>query len=80
MSEVTEKYRGFNIVVTPVKDHDDLWDFDYQISRADGSGETRRRGQSAGGHASADIAAVSGIQVARIEVDNLLALVSSNPT
>ena len=74
MPEVTDSYRGFNIVVTPVKDHDDLWDFEYEITRADGAGEPRRRGQSTGGHADADTACLSGTQVARIEVDNLLAL------
>ncbi|MEO7580885.1 MAG: hypothetical protein ABIT83_25050 [Massilia sp.] len=74
MQDTVEQYRGFTLTVSPVKDNDDLWDFNYRITRADGSGEPRSRSQSAGGHANAEIAAVAGLEVARIEVDNLLAL------
>ena len=34
MENTTVEYRGFQIVVTPIKDHEDLWDFTYQISKA----------------------------------------------
>lgn len=74
MQEAVEEYRGYRIVVMLVKDREDMWDFEYRISRPDGSGETRKRSQSAGGHLTADIACFAGIEVAHTEIDNLLAL------
>jgi hypothetical protein len=74
MQEATEEYRGYRIVVAPVKDCEDLWDFEYRLSRLDGAGEARTRAKSAGGYATADTACFAGIEVARTEVDNLLAL------
>ena len=74
MQEAVEEYRGYRIVVAPFKDCEDMWDFEYRISRIDGAGETRSRLQSAGGHLTPDIACVAGIEVARTEIDNLLAL------
>jgi hypothetical protein len=74
MHEATEEYRGYRIVVTPLKDCDDLWDFEYRIRRIDGSGEERVRAKSAGGYATPETACFSGIEVARTEADNLLAL------
>lgn len=68
------QYRGYTIAVTPRKDHDDLWDFDYTIAPVDGKGQPRQRSNTAGGHASEAIALQSGIEVARIEIDNLLAM------
>jgi hypothetical protein len=74
MQETTEEYRGYRIVVTPTKDCDDLWDFEYHLRRIDGSGEERVRSKSAGGYAAPETACFAGIEVARTEVDNLLAL------
>jgi hypothetical protein len=71
-----EQYRGYRIAVIPKKDHDDLWDFDYTVTPVDGKGEPRQRSNTAGGHASEAIALQSGIEVARIEIDNLLAMQS----
>jgi hypothetical protein len=76
MSELTEEYRGFSIVVRPMLDHDDLWDFEYSIARPEVP-HRAARSQTLGGHASADIAARAGVEVARIEIDNLLALSAS---
>ena len=80
MQITTEEYKGFTIAVTPIKDNGDLWDFEYRITkRGDGGKDgdpaaaiTRTR--TAGGHATADIACLAGVQLARIEVDNLLAM------
>lgn len=80
MQSTTEQYKGYRLAVTPVKDSGDLWDFAYRITKAgpggqDGDpGAAITRSQSAGGHASPEIACLAGLQVARIEVDNLLAL------
>lgn len=74
MQAATEEYRGYRIVVTPMKDCDDLWDFEYRMRRIDGSGEERIRAKSAGGYATPETACCAGIEVARIEADNLLAL------
>lgn len=78
MQEATEEYRGFTIVVHPIKGTDDLWDFEYRIARAGEAGRPVQaptmREQTAGGHATAEVACLAGIEVARTEVDNLLAL------
>lgn len=75
MQEASEAYRGYRIVVTPVRDCEDMWDFEYSIRPAASTAEPpRRRAQSAGGHATADVARLAGLEVARTEVDNLLAL------
>ncbi len=82
MEITTEEYKGFTIAVTPLKDCGDLWDFEYRISKTGEGGQDTdpaaaiTRTQSAGGHATPAIACVAGMQVARIEVDNLLALAS----
>lgn len=76
MQIATEEYKGFTIAVTPVKDCGDLWDFTYQITRAGEGAPALTRSQSAGGHATPDTACVAGVHVARIEIDNLLALAS----
>lgn len=76
---IKQEYRGFSIAVTPVKDNDDLWDFEYRIER-DSTPVAQRaaggvtRSQTLGGHATADVARLAGLEVAKIEVDNLLAL------
>ena len=80
MEIATEEYKGFTIAVTPVKDNGDLWDFSYRITKRGEGGEDGdpaaaiTRSQSAGGHANASVACAAGLQVARTEVDNLLAL------
>ena len=80
----TEDYKGFTIAVTPVKDCGDLWDFEYRITKTGQGGQDGdpaaaiTRSGTAGGHANAAIACMAGLQVARIEVDNLLALSASS--
>lgn len=74
------EYKGYTITVTPVKDSGDLWDFAYRLTRhgQDGDpGAAITRSQSAGGHATPESACLAGLEVARIEVDNLLALGAS---
>lgn len=77
MQEATEEYRGYRIVVAPAKDCEDLWDFEYRLKRVDGSGAERIRAKSNGGYATSDTACFAGIEVARTEIDNLLALESA---
>ena len=82
----TEEYRGFTIAVTPMKDNGDLWDFEYRITKAGEGGQDGdpaaaiTRSQTASGHATAEVAYLAGCKVARIEVDNLLALSASQQT
>ena len=33
MQEAAEQYRGYQIVVVPIKDREDFWDFEYRLSR-----------------------------------------------
>ncbi len=83
MQIATEEYKGFTIAVTPLKDNGDLWDFEYRITKTGQGGQDGdpaaaiTRSQTAGGHATPDVACLSGLHVARTEVDNLLALASS---
>jgi hypothetical protein len=83
MQIATEEYKGFTIAVTPLKDTGDLWDFEYRITKTGQGGQDGdpaaaiTRSQSAGGHATPDVARLAGLQVARIEVDNLLALATA---
>jgi hypothetical protein len=72
MQDTVEQYRGYRIVVVPMKDCDDLWDFEYRLTR--GAEETRFRAKSAGGYATPAIACFAGVEVAHTEVDNLIAL------
>ncbi|HEX8615346.1 MAG TPA: hypothetical protein VF800_29020 [Telluria sp.] len=80
MQITTEQYKGFTIVVTPMKDNGDLWDFEYRITKTGQGGQDTdpapaiTRSQTASGHATADVACLAGVEVARTEVDNLLAL------
>ena len=83
MLATTEQYKGYTITVTPQKDHGDLWDFSYRIMRSGEGGQDGdpaaaiTRSQSAGGHATSAIACLAGLEVARTEIDNLLALTST---
>lgn len=72
METVSLQYRGYAITVTPVKDHDDLWDYKYTLV-IDGAAPVATSG-TAGGHLTPEAASLSGQEVAKIEVDNLLAL------
>ncbi|MDB5933694.1 MAG: hypothetical protein JWQ01_1038 [Massilia sp.] len=72
MQEAPEEYRGYRITVAPIKDCEDLWDFEYQITRLDGAGEPRTRKKTVGGYATPDVARMAGVEVARTEIDNLL--------
>lgn len=72
MQEVQEEYRGYRISVTPMKDCEDLWDFEYEITPATGGGAVRARAKTVGGYATAEVARMAGVEVARIEIDNLL--------
>lgn len=79
MESCTIDYRGFDILVTPFRDHDDLWDFRYEITRQGdplktviGHSVTRR--QTMDGHSTAEAACEAGMQLAKVEVDNYLAL------
>ncbi len=79
MENLTVEYRGFQIFIAPVKDHDDLWDFTYRISKigdpvAASEGHSITRRQTLGGYATAAIACDAGSEVAKIEVDNRIAL------
>lgn len=83
MEMTTAEYKGFTIAVTPVKDNGDLWDFEYRITKTGQGGQDGdpaaaiTRAHTAGGHATAEVACLAGIQLARTEVDNLLALAAS---
>jgi hypothetical protein len=73
------EYRGFHIVVTPMKDHEGLWDFKYQISKPNDpavalTGHSVTRRQTLIGYESADIACDAGIEVAKTEIDNYIAM------
>jgi len=84
MNTATEQYKGYTIVVTPVRDHGDQWDFTYRISKWGDGGQDGdpasviSRSQSAGGHATEAGACMAGLEVARTEVDNLLALTGTH--
>lgn len=78
MSTQKQEYRGYTITVTPIQGHDDLWGFDYLLSK-DGeampaNGPRAARADTAGTHQEASTACDAGFEVAKIEVDNLLAL------
>jgi hypothetical protein len=83
MQITTEEYKGFTIAVTPLKDNGDLWDFEYRITKRGQGGQDGdpaaaiTRSQTAGGHASPEIACLAGLEVARTEVDNLVAMSGS---
>lgn len=76
MQATRQEYKGYTIAVTPLKDHEDLWDFEYRIGKPgqDDPAAAITRRQSAGGHLTAEAACLAGQEVARTEVDNLLAL------
>lgn len=68
------EYRGYKIDVKAIQDCEDRWDFDYTLTPLDGKGEVRQRSQTINGQMTADAAHTAAIEVARIEIDNLLAM------
>jgi hypothetical protein len=79
MDTLNVQYRGFAVSVTPVKDCEDLWDAVYRIVPSDGPagvlpGGAITRSSTLGGHATPEIARRAGLEVAKTEIDNLLAL------
>lgn len=77
MDTETLDYRGFHLMVTPVMDHEGLWDYSYRIvragQRADGKDVISRR-RTATSHSTAEAACMAGMELAKVEVDNLCAL------
>ena len=77
METRTLAYRGFQLLVTPVMDHEGLWEYRYCILRAgqkaDGEDVVLRR-RTVNFHRTAEAACMAGIELAKIEVDNLRAL------
>lgn len=68
------EYRGYKIDVKTMQDCEDRWDFDYTLTPLDGKGETRQRSQTLNGQMTQDAAQTAAIEVARTEVDNLIAM------
>lgn len=77
MADATEEYRGYRITVTPSRDCEDRWDFEYHIVPFGGGDQVRSRSQTVGGFMTPEAACQGGIEVARTEIDNLLALDST---
>ena len=77
METRTVDYRGFRLLVTPVMDHEGLWEYSYRILRAgqplDGKALVLRR-RTVNFPSPADAACRAGIELAKVEVDNLRAL------
>lgn len=77
METRTLAYRGFQLLVTPVMDHEGLWEYRYCIlrdgQRADGKDVVLRR-RTGNFHRTAEAACTAGIELAKVEVDNLRAL------
>ncbi len=81
MQATQSEYRGFAVTVNPFKGDDDLWDFEYLLEVI---GDTKsatargaiRRTQTADGYATAEIACMAGLEVAKTEIDNRIALQS----
>jgi hypothetical protein len=70
-------YRGFTISIRPLKDHEDLWDFEYRLTQDGTQVSPLResvRSRTLGGHATPEIACEAGFELAKIEIDHRLAL------
>lgn len=65
-------YRGYTIVPYPTQGHDDLWHDGYQIQISGKQIASRNNTESA--HTTRDTAFDSSVEFAKIEVDNLIAL------
>jgi hypothetical protein len=68
------EYRGFTIAVTARQDCEDRWDFDYTLTPPAGKGEVRQRSHTVMGQMTEDAARVAAFEVARTEIDNVLAM------
>jgi hypothetical protein len=77
METRTLAYRGFRLLVTPAMDHEGLWEYSYRILLAgqpeDGK-EVALRRRTVNFHSTAEAACMAGIELAKVEVDNLCAL------
>jgi hypothetical protein len=70
-------YRGFTISIRPLKDHEDLWDFEYRLTQDGTQVSALResvRSRTLSGHATPEIACEAGFELAKIEIDHRLAL------
>lgn len=77
METRTLAYRGFQLLVTPVMDHEGLWEYRYCILRAGQKADAKdvvQRRRTVNFHRTAEAACMAGIELAKIEVDNLRAL------
>lgn len=69
-----QEYRGYKIAVTARQDCEDRWDFDYTLTPLDGKGAVRQRSHTVMGQMTEDAAQVAAVEVARTEIDNVLAM------
>ena len=77
METRTLDYRGFRLLVTPVMDHEGLWEYSYRILRAGQQADDKDivlRRRTVNFHRTAEAACMAGIELAKVEVDNLRAL------
>ena len=50
METTTLDYRGFRLLVTPVMDHEGLWEYSYRILRTGQRADARGRGPAPAQH------------------------------
>lgn len=73
-SDDNKQYRGYTIAVTATLDCEDRWDFAYTLTPVDGSGDVRQRSHTVNGQMTQEAAQAAAIEVARTEIDNVLAM------
>jgi hypothetical protein len=64
-------------MVTPVMEHEGLWEYSYRILRAGQQADSKDvilRRRTINFHRTAEAACMAGIELAKVEVDNLRAL------
>lgn len=69
-----KEYRGYKIEVHAMQDCEDRWDFDYTVTALDGKSEARQRSHTVNGQMTEEAARAAAIEVARTEIDNVLAM------
>lgn len=69
-----QQYRGYQIAIHTMQDHEDRWDFEYTLTPVDGKGEVRHRSHTVNGQMTEDAARVAAVEVARTEVDHVLSM------
>lgn len=77
LGPVDYEYRGFTVSIRPIKDHEDLWDFEYRLSQDGDQVAPARdslRSRTLSGHATPEIACDAGFELAKIEIDHRLAI------